>query len=219
MNPRVPETEEIGDHEVTIRQHCRAEVVSLMPLRQLARPVRADGQDADLSLVELRPEFFPSPKFGDAVGSPVRAEELDEDQVPREAFRMENLAMFICRGERRNPVSDADRVRAELLSADGHRKEEDTRCPRAKEGRHAANPPRRSQQGSDAQRNRQEPGPDKRTPIVRNRYAADRAKPEEYSHQRHRQGGKTESYGHETSLCFIAQPESTARALFSGRMS
>ena len=50
-------------------------------LLDLLRGVGADGHHLNIALVEIGPQFFPSPQLGDTVGSPVASEELDEDRL------------------------------------------------------------------------------------------------------------------------------------------
>ena len=82
MNTRIAQPKEIRHPELSLRQHRRADSMPLVSLCELIRSVRAYGQDLDTALVELGPEFFPSPQLGDTIRSPVGAEELDQDGTP-----------------------------------------------------------------------------------------------------------------------------------------
>jgi len=57
----VSQTEAIGHLKLSIRQHGGAESVFVVSLREFFRGVRAEREDRDTALVELGPEFFPSP--------------------------------------------------------------------------------------------------------------------------------------------------------------
>ncbi len=43
--------------------------------------VRADGDNSDPAPIKLGTQFLQPPQLGDTVGSPVGAEEFDEDRV------------------------------------------------------------------------------------------------------------------------------------------
>jgi hypothetical protein len=48
--------------------------------------IRTHGDDLHPSLVEFRPQFFPSPQLGDTVGSPVCPKKLDQYDVAMKAL-------------------------------------------------------------------------------------------------------------------------------------
>ncbi len=74
--------------------------------------------DLHLQLLELWPKLFPSPQLGDTVRSPMRTEELDEQDVAVKTTGVERLAVFVDGGELGDYVSHTDGLRRNLLTAD-----------------------------------------------------------------------------------------------------
>ena len=122
MDALVAKPELVGHLELTIRKQRGAQPMFGVPLGKLARRVRADCDDLHTALVELGPEFFPSPQLGDTIRSPVTAKELDERGVARQARRVERLTVFVEGGKGGNLGSHLDAVGRDLLVADCDRK-------------------------------------------------------------------------------------------------
>ena len=128
MEPLIAQPEAVRHAEFPIREHLRAEAVFLVASLDLVGGVGADRDDLHTACVEFGPKLFPSPQLGDAVGSPVSTEELDEDGVTGEAGRVERLTAFVCSTEIGQCCTHADGVGVYLLAADGNREQKETRA-------------------------------------------------------------------------------------------
>ncbi len=95
MDQSVAKSKGVGDLQVGIGEHDGLEPMSITAVLQFLDGAGAHSENLDAALVEFRPESFPSPQLGDTVGSPMGSEELDQDQMALQAFRVEPFAEFV----------------------------------------------------------------------------------------------------------------------------
>ena len=74
----------------------------------------------DPPLVKVGSKFFPSPQLGDTVRSPVSPEKFNKHDVALQGSGIEDLAVFIQRGEMRYDITDRDRFPTQLLRTNGN---------------------------------------------------------------------------------------------------
>ncbi len=108
MNSSISQAECICNNQFRVRQHACLQSVQVPVCRDFFGPIGTYSNYLHTTLIEFSAQLFQSTQLADTVGSPMRPEKLDQDEMSIKGDGIEGLAFAINGNEMGNGISHLD---------------------------------------------------------------------------------------------------------------